>query len=91
MGLDTASNASQLFGAVNGVYIAGALIGSLLSSQATDVLGRKRSLSLVSAVATLGGSLQAGSVNTAMFIAARLIAGFGIGSGSRALASAYSA
>ena len=80
MGLDTASNASQLVGAINGVYIAGALIGSVLSSYATDILGRRKSLSLVSMLATLGGILQAGSVNIAMFIAARLIAGFGIGS-----------
>lgn len=73
------SNATQLFGAINGVYIAGALIGSILSSYATDSLGRRKSLSLASVLATLGGILQAGSVNISMFIAARLIAGFGIG------------
>jgi MFS family permease len=80
MHLDTASNATQLLGAVNGVYIAGALIGSILSSYATDALGRRKSLSMTSALATVGGILQAGSVNMAMFIAARLIAGLGIGS-----------
>ncbi|KPI40972.1 High-affinity glucose transporter [Cyphellophora attinorum] len=79
MHLDTASNATQLLGAVNGVYIAGALIGSILSSYATDTLGRRKSLSLTSALATVGGILQTGSVNMGMFIAARLIAGFGIG------------
>lgn len=79
MGLATASNAKDLFGAINGVYIAGALIGSVLSSNATDALGRRKSLSLAAGLATFGGGLQAGSVNISMFIAARLIAGFGIG------------
>lgn len=79
MGLDTASNATQLTGAINGVYIAGALIGSLLSSQSSDVLGRRMSIFISAAFAVLGGALQAGSVHIAMFIVARLLAGLGIG------------
>lgn len=79
MGLDTASNATQLVGAANGVYISGALIGSLLSALTSDSFGRRKSISLCSAVAVLGGGLQAGSVNIGMFIAARGIAGLGIG------------
>ena len=79
MGLATASNSTQLVGAISGVYIAGCLIGAVLSSAATDLLGRRRSLSLAASLATLGGALQAGAVNIAMFIAARAIAGLGIG------------
>ena len=79
MGLDTASNATQLVGAISGVYLAGCLIGSVLSSQVTDSLGRRKSLSLASALGVLGGALQAGASNIGMFIGARLIAGFGIG------------
>ncbi|KIX00278.1 uncharacterized protein Z518_10417 [Rhinocladiella mackenziei CBS 650.93] len=80
MSLDTAPNATQLIGAVNGVYIAGALIGSLLSSQTSDALGRRKSVFLSAALAVLGGALQAGSIHIGMFIVARLLAGLGIGS-----------
>ncbi|KAK5032811.1 hypothetical protein LTS07_004221 [Exophiala sideris] len=80
MKLAKASNATQLVGAVNGVYIAGALIGSLLSSISSDVLGRRMSVFVSAFVAILGGALQAGSVHIGMFIAARLVAGLGIGS-----------
>lgn len=79
MGLDTASNATQLNGAVSGVYIAGALIGSILSSQTSDFLGRRWSVFIASTFAAVGGALQAGSINIAMFIASRLLTGFGIG------------
>jgi MFS family permease len=79
MGLDTASNATQLTGATNGCYIAGALIGSLISSQSSDKLGRRKSVIYASVIAVLGGALQAGSVHIAMFIVARLVAGLGIG------------
>lgn len=79
MHLNTASNASQLIGAVNGVYISGALIGALLCSQSSDRLGRRRSVFVASTFMVLGGALQAGSVHIAMFIVARLITGFGVG------------
>lgn len=85
MGLDKAANATQLTGATNGVYIAGALIGSLLSSQSSDVLGRRMSILVAAVFGVVGGALQAGSVHIAMFIVARLLAGLGIG--KRALAS----
>ena len=79
MGLDTASNATQLTGAANGCYIAGALIGALLSGQLSDILGRRKSVCVSSSIAVFGGALQTGSVHIAMFIVARLIAGLGIG------------
>lgn len=79
MGLDTASNATELFGAVNGVFIAGGLIGALLQSEQSDRLGRQKSVAFSCAIAVVGGGLQAGSVHIAMFIVSRLIAGLGIG------------
>jgi hypothetical protein len=79
MGLDTAPNASELIGAVNGVTIAGGLIGALLQSEQSDTLGRRKSVALSCAIAVLGGALQTGSVHIAMFIVARLIAGLGVG------------
>lgn len=83
MGLDTASNAPELNGAVNGVFIAGGLIGALLQSEQSDRLGRQKSVALSCAVSVLGGALQAGSVHIAMFIGARLISGLGIGKAGR--------
>jgi len=83
MGLDTASNATQLIGAASGVFFAGGLIGALLQARQSDKLGRQNSVALSCAVAVLGGALQAGSVHIAMFIAARMIAGLGVGKRAR--------
>lgn len=79
MGLDTAPNATELIGAVSGVTFAGGLLGALLQSQQSDRLGRQKSVALSCVLAVIGGALQAGSVNIGMFIAARLVAGLGIG------------
>ena len=79
MKLATASNETQLLGATNGLYIAGALIGSILQSFGSDGLGRKKAILIGCVFAVLGGALQAGSVHIGMFIVARLIAGLGIG------------
>ena len=79
MHLDTDPNATELMGAVNGVYIAGALIGSVASSWLSDSFGRKISVLVAAAFVIVGGALQAGSVTIGMFIAARLITGLGIG------------
>ncbi len=79
MGLDTAPNATELFGAVNGVFIAGGLIGALLQSEQSDRLGRRKAVAVSCAISVIGGALQAGSVHIAMFIVSRLIAGLGIG------------
>ena len=79
MHLDSASNATQLTGAVSGCFFAGGLIGALLQSKASDKLGRRQSVFLCCALGVLGGALQAGSVHIAMFIVSRLISGLGIG------------
>lgn len=79
MHLDTDPNANQLIGAANGVTTAGALIGALVSPQFSDVLGRRAAVATYALSCIISGAFQAGSVNMAMFIASRLLAGLGIG------------
>lgn len=79
MGLDTASNASELMGAINGLFQAGGLIGTLVCSVAADRLGRKKAIFIASCLCVIGGALQAGSAHVGMFIAARCLTGIGIG------------
>lgn len=77
--LTTASNASQLEGAMNGLFQAGGLLGCFLAGWAADQLGRKRTMFIVTTISIVGGALQAGSVAMAMFLVARFVTGFGIG------------
>ena len=79
MKLATLPNANDLIGAVSGVFFAGGMVGAIVTSEATDYLGRRISISISCLMAFIGGALQAGSVNMGMFIAARLLAGLGIG------------
>jgi MFS family permease len=79
MELATLPNANDLIGAVSGVYFGGGMIGAIATSEATDYFGRRVSVFISCLLAFVGGALQAGSVNMGMFIAARLISGFGIG------------
>ena len=77
--MDTRSNANQLAGAINGVFQAGGLIGALASIPVADKYGRRMGLFVASVLAVIGGALQAGSVNIAMYITMRLISGFSVG------------
>ena len=56
-----------------------AVIGSIVSTSLPEVLGRRMAVFLGAIMATIGGALQAGSVNMAMFIVFRLVAGVGVG------------
>jgi MFS family permease len=78
-GLDIASNATQLIGAINGLYQAGGLIGTLCVGFLGDHLGRKKALFYCSSLCVVGGALQCGSVHIAMFMVARFLTGFCIG------------
>ncbi|KAK6364416.1 hypothetical protein LTS17_012181 [Exophiala oligosperma] len=77
--LDKRSNANQLTGAVNGVFQAGGLIGALACISIADKYGRRIGLFVASLFAILGGALQAGSVDIAMYIMMRLVSGLGVG------------
>jgi MFS family permease len=79
MGLDVASNATQLEGAINGLFQTGGLIGALACSWVSDTLGRRKAIFIACCICVVGGALQTGSVHVAMFITARLLTGLAIG------------
>ena len=77
--LDTRSNATNLIGAINGLFQAGGLFGTLSCISSADVLGRRKAMLVTSIITVIGGALQAGSVNIGMYLAFRFVTGFGIG------------
>ena len=79
MKLDVYDNAVQLIGAINGLYQAGGLLGTIYVGLTGDRLGRRWAIFSASAITVVGGALQAGSVHVGMFMAARFITGLGIG------------
>lgn len=77
--LATRPNATQLEGAINGLFQAGGLFGSLSCIGSADKLGRKISILIACLVTVVGGALQAGSVHIAMYLVFRFITGLGVG------------
>ncbi|KAJ9611200.1 hypothetical protein H2200_004383 [Cladophialophora chaetospira] len=77
--LDKRSNTPQISGAINGAFQAGGFLGTLACISIADKYGRRTGLFVASVLAVLGGALQTGSVNIAMYIAMRIISGFGVG------------
>ncbi|OAL36712.1 hypothetical protein AYO20_04044 [Fonsecaea nubica] len=77
--LDTRSNATQLTGAINGLFQTGGLFGTLSCTKLPDWLGRRKALLLNAVITVIGGALQAGSVDIGMYIAMRFVTGWGIG------------
>ncbi|KIW36469.1 uncharacterized protein PV06_11284 [Exophiala oligosperma] len=77
--LDRASNATQLIGAMNGLFQGGGLIGALSCFCLADNFGRKKALMAAALLTIIGGGLQSGSVHIAMYIVARLITGIAVG------------
>jgi len=74
-----AAHANAITGTINGLLCAGAVFGSLTVGWMCEARGRKETLYLMCLVNLLGEALQAGSINLAMFLAARFIGGWGIG------------
>ncbi|RDW59195.1 hypothetical protein BP5796_12119 [Coleophoma crateriformis] len=70
---------ASLLSAYNGVNSAGAIIGAGFTAWFANYAGRLRSIQLGTLISIIGAALSGGSVNVAMFIVARTIAGFGIG------------
>ena len=66
------------YGAI-GLNSAGACFGALFTAWYADRFSRKRAIQLGSLVLVIGAGLCGGSINVGMFMAARFIAGFGIG------------
>lgn len=64
---------------MNGLFCAGGFLGALFIGWSCDAVGRKKSLWIASPVAILGGALQAGAIDIAMFLVGRFIGGFAVG------------
>ncbi|OAL56033.1 MFS transporter [Pyrenochaeta sp. DS3sAY3a] len=77
MGLDTASNAADLIGAMNALFFVGGLFGSLITGHAADKFGRRMMIIVGAVIVLISTALLAGSVNMAMFIVFRFTQGFG--------------
>lgn len=61
------------------VYIAGEALGALTQAFIGDKLGRGRFMQLMCIVVTIGTVVQTASVNIGMFLAGRVLAGYGVG------------
>jgi len=77
MGLLTSSNAAGLEGAMNSLYYVGGIFGSFSSSWIANTYGRKWTIFCGCMLMVVGGALLAGSVNPAMFMVFRFVAGAG--------------
>jgi MFS family permease len=69
----------NLIGGIVSSFQGGAILGTIITFLIADMLGRKRTIGLGSACAAIGCALQAGSVNIAMLIVGRFIAGTAVG------------
>ncbi|EIW82727.1 general substrate transporter [Coniophora puteana RWD-64-598 SS2] len=76
---DDPARANAIEGAVNGIFSAGGVFGALTVAFMCDRYGRKATMNTAALVSAVGGALQAGSVDIAMFLVARFITGVGIG------------
>ncbi|KAK3696007.1 hypothetical protein LTR37_018225 [Vermiconidia calcicola] len=77
--LDTRPDAANITGAMNGLFQAGGLFGTLSCIWTADYFGRRMALCINAVITVIGGALQAGSVSNSMFIVMRFITGWGIG------------
>ncbi|GAA5878866.1 hypothetical protein JCM8547_001494 [Rhodosporidiobolus lusitaniae] len=78
-GLDTASNANAISGAITSVFQAGGLFGSLISGVTSDRLGRRVAIFLACILVIIGGVLQTATIHIGMFIVGRFISALGVG------------
>lgn len=73
------SYANAISGAINGVFAAGGVFGALTTGWMSEARGRRATMNAAAIVSIIGSALQTGSVDIAMFLVARFIAGWGIG------------
>lgn len=64
---------------MNGLFSVGGFGGAMFVGWACDYLGRKKTLLVACPIAIVGGALQGGAVNIAMFLVGRLLGGFAVG------------
>ncbi|KAI5296499.1 hypothetical protein KEM52_001343 [Ascosphaera acerosa] len=70
---------SNIIGAINSTFSAGASIGSLCGGYFADKIGRKITIMLGAVVAAIGAALQSGAVALSMMLVGRIVAGWAIG------------
>ncbi|KPI40804.1 Sugar transporter STL1 [Cyphellophora attinorum] len=75
--LTTRSDATTLISLMNSLFQAGAFFGSILINVIGDHYGRKWTIAVANVLLVLSGALMAGSVNIAMFLIFRFVAGMG--------------
>ncbi|OCT49367.1 Sugar transporter family protein [Cladophialophora carrionii] len=80
---------NTIIGAVNGVFFGGGFFGTLLSGWTADRFGRVNGFRIASALGIIGAAIQAGSVNVAMYLVARLITGLAAGKTLAAMPTYY--
>ena len=73
------SYANAISGAINGVFAAGGVFGAIATGWMCEARGRKQTMNLAALISIIGSALQTGSVDIAMFLVARFVAGWGIG------------
>ncbi|ROV98137.1 hypothetical protein VPNG_08588 [Cytospora leucostoma] len=74
LGLDTRQNSL-----VNSAMPLGAVGGALILGPCNELFGRKMAIIISTILYTIGGALEAGSINFGMIVAARVILGLGVG------------
>ncbi|KAH9825712.1 Inositol transporter 1 [Teratosphaeria destructans] len=70
---------SQQNSLVNSAMPLGAVAGACILSPCNEYFGRKMSIIISCILYTIGGALEAGSINYGMIVAARVILGMGVG------------
>ncbi|OAP64182.1 hypothetical protein AYL99_00154 [Fonsecaea erecta] len=73
------SHTNAITGAMNGLFQAGGLIGSLVIGPCCDKFSRRGGIGIAAATCLVGGALQCGSVDVGMFLFARALTGIGTG------------
>ncbi|KAF5021075.1 hypothetical protein F66182_6908 [Fusarium sp. NRRL 66182] len=71
--------ASSIVGAINSTFSGGAVFGALYGGVIMDKFGRRKTIGIGGAIATVGAILQAASYHLAMMLVGRIIAGFAVG------------
>ncbi|KAK7890390.1 hypothetical protein LTR67_008276 [Exophiala xenobiotica] len=70
---------NRIIGGMNACFSGGGFLGAIFVGWSSDYLGRKKTLLVGTPIAILGGALQGGAVNIAMFLAGRFLGGFAVG------------
>ncbi|CAK7200317.1 hypothetical protein SEUCBS139899_003008 [Sporothrix eucalyptigena] len=77
MNLATATNATALIGATNGLYYTGGTFGALFAGYFVHKYGRKKCAALAAIIILVSSGIIAGSVHIGMFITFRFFQGWG--------------